>query len=139
MNAVNQTSNTYSVVLASRTDRSGNDARYLRSDKKWEQIKGDPLVSINFWGFTPSIFKHLEKHFINFLKVHRNNNDAEFFLPTVIGDLINNNIAEVTVLSTQDEWFGVTHHKDVELVKSKIADLVRTGHYPSTLWPLAID
>lgn len=97
-------------------------------------LTGNELVSMNFWGFTPTIFNYCEKLFINFLEENKENQKAEFFIPLVINNLIENKIAKVKVLSSADEWIGVTYAADKESASAKIRNLVAQGQYPMDLW-----
>lgn len=86
-------------------------------------LPGETLVSMNFWGFDTSIFSVLEKMFSEFLTENNNNPTSEFQIPTVINRMIQNRAAEVKVLSSQAEWFGVTYQEDKEMVMRKLREL----------------
>jgi dTDP-glucose pyrophosphorylase len=97
-------------------------------------LTGNELVSMNFWGFTPTFFDYAEKMFIDFLKENIGNPKAEFFIPLVVNHLIQNQLAKVKVLSSTDEWIGVTYSADKESASKKIHQLVAQGKYPSKLF-----
>lgn len=97
-------------------------------------LTGNELVSMNFWGFTPTFFDYTEKMFVDFLKDNAANPKAEFFIPLVVNHLIQNQIAKVKVLSSADEWIGVTYAADKESASKKIHQLVAEGKYPSKLF-----
>ncbi len=111
----------------------GNNARFVADDGSETGICGDKLVSLNFWGFTPSIFDHLEAEFMDFLSQHGDELKSEFFIPTVVGTLIEKGVARVTILESPDQWFGVTYPRDKTLVAENIRKLVDAGHYPERL------
>lgn len=92
------------------------------------------LVSMNLWGFFPSFFEYLREDFEIFLKQHGSDPKAEFYVTTVIDRLIQNGIKKVKILSTNQEWFGVTHREDRVWVAAKIQKLVNKGEYPENLW-----
>lgn len=94
----------------------------------------DCLVSMNFWGFTPTIFEYCETMFADFLKENGENSKAEFFIPLVINYLIHSQKAKVKVLSSADEWIGVTYAADKDTASQKIRELVAQGKYPADLW-----
>ena len=97
-------------------------------------IEGDPIVSTNLMGFTPSIFSHLEFYFERFIQEQSQNTKAEFLLPSVLNKIIGSNKARVKVLKTGENWFGVTYKEDKAIVIQKIQELVHRGIYPENLW-----
>ncbi len=102
----------------------------------WTKIPAGSTVSMNMWGFSPSILRELHNRFAAFLKneVPQNPLKAEYFLPTVVGDLLNEGKATVKVLRSQDKWYGVTYKPDKEVVVKAIAKLKADGVYPEQLW-----
>jgi NDP-sugar pyrophosphorylase family protein len=97
-------------------------------------LTGDEPVSMNTWGFTPSIFDHLRAHFEAFKRTRGHEEKSELFLPAVVDALVKEGRASVKVLSTPDAWFGVTYPADKAHVVKSIRDLVRQGAYPERLW-----
>lgn len=95
----------------------------------------DQPVSMNMWGLTPDIFPELEKRFKTFLGgISGNEQKAEYLIPTIIGELVEEDLASVHVLKTSDKWFGVTYKEDKQLVVDSFARLVREGVYAEKLW-----
>ncbi|NQZ68435.1 MAG: nucleotidyltransferase [Lentisphaeria bacterium] len=97
-------------------------------------LSGSDYVSLNFWGFTEGLFKHLEMQFKKFLDERIAEEKSEFFLPTVVDEMLKQDDCAVAVLETTDNWFGVTYPEDKPIVISKINDLIKAGKYPETLW-----
>ena len=91
-------------------------------------------VSMNFWGFTPDVFKTIKQLFVDFVYKNEDNPKAEFFIPLIADHLIKNNIATFKVIPTDAKWFGVTYKEDKEIVKDNISKLVADGVYPTKLW-----
>lgn len=92
-------------------------------------------VSMNMWGLQPSFFEILEKGFDQFLETHAEDYEsAEYLLPTIVGALLKEEKAEVTVLKSHDEWFGVTYKEDKEAVVASVKGLVDAGVYPEKLF-----
>ena len=106
---------------------------YLKEDNQ-HPLNGDETVSMNFWGFHPSLFKHLEKGFIKFLKAEGHEMKSEFYIPMHVDDLIKSNKIKVKVLTTSANWFGVTYQEDKPFVIENIRALIETGKYPAKLW-----
>lgn len=105
-------------------------------DGEWIPMSDDTLVSMNFWGFTPKIFEDCEPYFEKFLKEEIENNPmkCELVIPTTIGDLINDNKCTIKVMSSEDEWFGVTYREDKPYVVEKLQEMKDNGVYPDHLW-----
>ncbi|HEX7366418.1 MAG TPA: sugar phosphate nucleotidyltransferase [Pelobium sp.] len=91
-------------------------------------------VSMNFWGFTPEVFKITEKLFVDFVDKNQDNPKSEFFIPLIADHLIQNKIATFKVIPTDAKWFGVTYKEDKDIVKHNINVLVNNGVYPTKLW-----
>ena len=118
-----------------RIEKFGEIVKYTKDGETWIEIPGESVVSMNMWGFTPSLFLELEARFPQFLQKNSDNiQKAEYFLPDVVGDLIRENKARVRVLSTNERWFGVTYKQDKPRAKQAIRDLIRRGVYPENLW-----
>ncbi len=97
-------------------------------------LTGDEVVSMNFWGFTPSLFNHLEIMFTEFLKNRGAELKSEFYIPSVVADLIEEGKAQSQVFTSTDSWFGVTYPDDKELVVNSVRELVENGTYPNKLF-----
>jgi hypothetical protein len=118
-----------------RIDRFGEIAKYTEDGENWIEIPKGSVVSMNMWGFTPSLFSELEARFPQFLQKNSDSiQKAEYFLPDVVGDLLKEKGATVKVLATNERWFGVTYQQDKPRVKRAIRDLIRRGVYPEKLW-----
>lgn len=99
-----------------------------------QPIALDTLVSMNLWGFSPSVMGRLEQHFIKFLQEHSTELKSECYIPTVVDELIQNGIADCHVVSSDSQWFGVTYPDDKAQVVESIEKLVAMGEYPKSLW-----
>jgi hypothetical protein len=116
-------------------EKSGESVKYTEDGETWIEIPGESVVSMNMWGFTPGFFPELEARFWHFLQENRDSiQKAEYFLPDVVGDLIQENKARVRVLSTKERWFGITYKQDKLKVKQAMRDLIHRGVYPEKLW-----
>jgi len=104
------------------------------SDFKTTVLSGSEIVSMNFWGFHPSIFANIESQFIAFLKQNINQPKSEFYIPFVVFEMIKNGLISVEVLSADSPWFGVTYKEDKPFVTEQIKRLTEKGIYPDNLW-----
>jgi choline kinase len=93
-------------------------------------------VSMNFFGFTPDYFDYSEEAFKEFLSEEstKTNLKAEFFIPLMVNRLIGGGVAQMKVLSTAAQWFGVTYKEDKPQLMAKIEALIGEGVYPRNLW-----
>ena len=116
----------------------GNAARYADPEEKgkWLPLTGEEIVSMNLWGFQPSLFGYIESAFGDFLKARGQEMKSEIYIPTIVNDLIQAGRARARVLSSDAVWFGVTYREDKTHVEESIAGLVKDGVYPSPLWEL---
>lgn len=97
-------------------------------------LPGDTLVSMNFWGFDPSVFEYTEKMFKKFVEENKGNPKAEFFIPIVIDKFIASGAGTVKVIPVDTKWFGVTYKEDAPSVKNNLQELIGNGAYPQQLW-----
>ena len=86
------------------------------------------------FAFKKSIFKKYKESFDNFLLQNGNDLNKEFYLPSVIDELIKSGDGKVKVVETNEQWFGLTYKEDKIIVKAKIKELVKKGKYPTKLW-----
>lgn len=122
------------VVETHGIERWGEGARHLDEARNFVELTGEETVSMNFWGFTPSIFDHLEAQFVAFLQEHGQQPRSEFLIPTVVSNLIDTGKATVRVLRSSATWFGVTYREDKPFVEQQVRSLVDQGIYPHHLW-----
>ena len=126
-------SNLIKVVEHLNIEASGGGAVAEESGKKIV-LAGDEVVSMNFWGFSPSFFDHLEKLFESFLARHGLEENSEFYIPFAVDELIQKGIVKARVLRTSARWQGVTYPQDKEQVQIALKALVHENLYPSPLW-----
>ncbi|MBB6500364.1 NDP-sugar synthase [Pedobacter cryoconitis] len=110
------------------------DAIVYEEEEKQYPLSLDTRVSMNFWGFTPEVFKISEELFRDFAKENKDNPKAEFFIPLVADSLINSDTADFKVVPTDSKWFGVTYKEDKPIVQASIDQLIKDGIYPENLW-----
>ena len=110
---------------------------YAVAVKNGEEIRLDldSPVSMNMWGLQPEFFGVLEDGFAEFLKnVKKEEAKAEYLLPAIIGQLLKEGKAEVKVLRSHDQWFGVTYQEDKAAVIEAVQGLIEKGIYPERLF-----
>ena len=125
------------VTERTRIEKDGEDARCTEDDgKTWTKLPGGTIVSMNLWGFTRSFIDEAERRFPAFLDkaIAENPLKGEYFLPSVVTELLEENKARVKVLRSADKWYGVTYREDKPVVVNAIAAMTASGLYPDRLW-----
>lgn len=130
-----QDNNLIEITERTKIAREGNAVFYKEEGTKLELDENSP-VSMNFWGFHPNLFTHLENQFKEFLNEKINVSKSEFYIPSVIFNLIQSGIVQSKVLNADSPWFGVTYPEDKPFVTEQIRQLVNQGHYPENLWKI---
>ena len=97
-------------------------------------LTGDETASMNLWGFTPSLFQHLESGFEKFLEANCDDLTSEYFLPEVVSALIRDNLATAEVLNVDSPWLGMTYREDRPILVREIQKMIDAGIYPDNLW-----
>ena len=106
---------------------------YTEDDgKTFVHFPANNLVSMNFFGFTPSLFPELEARFPAFLEdaMRQNPLKGEFLIPQEVGRLLRSGKANVRVLSSPDRWYGVTYREDKPEVERALLEMTDAGVYP---------
>ncbi len=133
-----ETADHYLTQVTERTKiEKGEPPRYTEDDgATWTDLPGDTIVSMNMWGFTRSFLDEALARFPAFLDktLAENPEKGEYFLPTVVSQLIDEGKARVKVLRSEDKWYGVTYREDKPTVTAAIAEKTAAGLYPDRLW-----
>jgi dTDP-glucose pyrophosphorylase len=126
----------YLTDVVERTAIQAKDGHILFPDENGNEVEipFDTPVSMNMWGFTPEYFEYTEEAFKAFLTEFGQELKTEFYIPTLVNDLIKAGKATCQVLDTPAKWFGVTYADDRQMVVDKIQALVDAGVYPSKLF-----
>lgn len=125
--------NLTNVVERTSIERKENGIFYTVDGVDYALPENAP-VSMNMWGFTPEYFGYVEEAFKTFLKERGQELKSEFYIPTLVNDLIVAGKATCRVLDTTAKWFGVTYAEDRQMVVDKIAALTEAGVYPNPLF-----
>ena len=91
-------------------------------------------TSMNMWACPARFIDVLENCFENFLEKNAHDSNAEFLLPSVIGELIKRGIADCKILETSDKWFGMTSAEDKIAAQQAVKEEIEKGIYPHNLW-----
>jgi len=109
---------------------------YMDKTKKWHPLNPETNVSMNMWGFAPSLVSEITSTLTNYLKEVLIDNPlkCEYFLPYVVDHMIHLNSCSVKVLKTNEKWYGVTYSNDKSIVVEALFQMVASGKYPYRLW-----
>lgn len=124
------------VTERTKIYKRGDDAAFTEDGEHFEPLSGDTLVSMNFWGYQPSMLQELERMFPRFLQENLPTNPikCEFYLPGATDALIQSGKAVVRMLTTGETWYGVTYREDLASVQANIAAMHENGLYPEILF-----
>lgn len=99
------------------------------------EVEQDTFVSMNLFGFTPSIFPFLEEKQELFFKQNLNNLETcEFLIPEEVKNLIKEGKIQVEILPTTSKWLGITYKEDKPNLVKEINKLILNNEYPTSLW-----
>lgn len=117
-------------ILKSVTERTKIiDCKYTEDDVNWVSLPENTVVSMNMWGFTPDIFDYIACDLNEFFSENLNVPKAEYYLPTVVSNIISRGDKQVRVLVAEEKWYGVTYREDKQSVVDAIAEKVASGEY----------
>ena len=122
-----------SITERTHIERIDGDVFY-KNDTGTHQLDENTYVSMNCWGFSPAFFEEAEAQFKDFVQANRDNEKAEFFIPSVVENLMNQEKIKVKILDCPAKWMGITYKEDKPVVIKKVQALVDTGVYPASLF-----
>ena len=113
------------------------DGRIINTfeDGRVSEISADSTVSMNCFGFTPSVLEYMRPLFFEFLESNEENlATCELLVPTTVKMLIDSGKCDVRVIPTESVWKGVTYAEDSEPFREFIRAEKARGNYPENLW-----
>lgn len=125
------------VVERTRIEKVDDGIAFTEDDgATWEKLHEDTIVSMNMWGFSESFLKATKDGFAEFLEegLKKNPLKCEYFLPSVVTRLLEEDKATVSVLTSKDKWYGVTYKEDKQVVVDAIQSMKDDGVYPDKVW-----
>lgn len=125
------------VVERTKIEKRDGGIAFTEDDgKSWTSLPAQTIVSMNMWGFTKSILSEIRDGFPAFLDqgLKENPMKCEYFLPSIVSDLLEEEKAAVSVLESKDKWYGVTYKEDKPVVVAAVKKMKEDGIYPKHLW-----
>lgn len=122
LNTIKETRNIFSIP----------SIHYFESDTE-VSLSPETLVSMNMWALDYDFFDYAEQFFRKFLDQKQNLESAEFYIPELIQELIDNNLKIIRIIKSNSKWFGVTYQEDKNQVSVALAEMIAAGVYPTPL------
>ena len=124
------------IVERLKIEKYAGGIHFTEDGETWEDLTADTLVSMNMFGFTPTLLSELAKGFPKFLAEEMPENPAkkEYLLPTIVNNMLHSGAARLKVLSSADRWYGVTYAADKPAVVAALKQKAAEGLYPDGLW-----
>ena len=89
---------------------------------------------MNLWGLDASVFPPARRLFREFLAEEKNWIGGEFYLPSIIGEMVKEGGVRVAVLPVRERLFGLTNPEDLASTREIIVRRIAARDYPSPLW-----
>tara|TARA_B110000483_G_C18097193_1_gene504351 strand:- start:205 stop:1104 length:900 start_codon:yes stop_codon:yes gene_type:complete len=131
---VDANDNLVEVIEREKIAEQGGVVNYnIGGDEPVATVDRNVSVSMNYWGFHPSIFEEIEKGLHNFMRKNTEHPTAEYYIPNIVTDMIVSGQMAVRVIPTNDNWFGVTYKEDKPMAVAAINKYIAEGTYPTNL------
>lgn len=131
---VDANDNLVEVIEREKIAEQGGVVNYnIGGDEPVATVDRNVSVSMNYWGFHPSIFEEIEKGLHNFMRENTEHPTAEYYIPNIVTDMIVSGQMAVRVIPTNDNWFGVTYKEDKPMAVAAINKYIAEGTYPTNL------
>lgn len=134
--SINQFNQLDKIVERTHIEKRNEGIDYLSANNEWIALGDDTIVSMNMWGFTPTLLEEISRTIFDYLDRSLKDNPlkCEFFLPFVVDQMIKRKTCTVQVLPTDEKWYGVTYSEDKAAVSRALAKMTSNGKYPECLW-----
>lgn len=126
----------HGVTERTHIEKTNEGIMWLDENKKEHLLHEDTIVSMNLWGFMPSLIDEIKNTISNFFEKAFKENPlkSEYYLPSVVDKMLKENKCKVKVLHTEEKWYGVTYFEDKVKVTEAINKMIAEGKYPEKLW-----
>ena len=121
-------------IIESKIGIEGGQIQIVSLDGNKIEYEKDMTVSMNMFCLTPKIFEYLQKGFEEFCADENNLRNKEFLIPQFLGELTEQGLSKLTLLKTDEKWFGMTYREDLPMVKNSLLKLRQKSVYPMSLW-----
>ncbi|MDD6967811.1 MAG: nucleotidyltransferase [Candidatus Faecousia sp.] len=134
--ATDETGNLLGITERTRIEKYDGGIHFTEDGQNWQDLAPDTIVSMNLMGFQPSFLREAKSRFPAFLDkaLKENPLKGEYFLPSIVQQLLSEGKATMKVLTSPDQWYGVTYAADKPVVVKALADMAKEGLYPQPLF-----
>lgn len=134
--ATDETGNLLGITERTRIEKYDGGIHFTEDGQTWQDLAPDTIVSMNLMGFQPSFLREAKSRFPAFLDkaLKENPLKGEYFLPSIVQQLLSEGKATMKVLTSPDQWYGVTYAADKPVVVKALADMAKEGLYPQPLF-----
>ena len=134
--ATDETGNLLGITERTRIEKYDGGIHFTEDGQNWQDLAPDTIVSMNLMGFQPSFLREAKSRFPAFLDkaLKENPLKGEYFLPSIVQQLLSEGKATMKVLTSPDQWYGVTYAADKPVVVKSLADMAKEGLYPQPLF-----
>lgn len=125
-----------SITERTRIEKHPGGIHFTEDGENWVELKEDTIVSMNLMGLMPSFLREARDRFPAFLDkaLAENPLKGEYFLPSIVQQLLTEGKATMKVLTSPDQWYGVTYAADKPVVMAALKEMTRQGLYPDGLY-----
>lgn len=133
---VDDQGNLVGITERTRIEQYPGGIHYTEDGASWHDLAPDTIVSMNLMGFRPSFLEEARARFPAFLDsaLAQNPLKAEYFLPSIVQQLLTEGKATMKMLTSADQWYGVTYAADKPVVVSALSRMTQQGLYPDGLY-----
>lgn len=121
-------------IFYKKTDNNNSEKIISILDGNEIELSGKETVSMNLFGFAPSVFEFFYEYFQDFIHKYAESEKAECLLPECAGLMIKKELGKIKVYTTTERWFGMTYIQDREIVRTELGKKIAEGYYPEFLW-----
>ena len=134
--ATDEKGNLLGITERTRIEKYDGGIHFTEDGQNWQDLAPDTIVSMNLMGFQPSFLREAKSRFPAFLDkaLKENPLKGEYFLPSIVQQLLSEGKATMKVLTSPDQWYGVTYAADKPVVVKALADMAKEGLYPQPLF-----
>ena len=134
--ATNEQGNLLGITERTRIEKYDGGIHFTEDGENWQDLAPDTIVSMNLMGFQPSFLREARNRFPTFLDkaLAENPLKGEYFLPSIVQQLLSEGKATMKVLTSPDQWYGVTYAADKPVVVKALSDMAEQGLYPQPLF-----
>lgn len=124
------------ITERTRIEKRCGGIAFTEDGENWTSLPPETTVSMNFFGFMPEFLEEARNRFPKFLDstLKENPLKGEYFLPSIVQQLLSEGRASMKVLTSPDQWYGVTYAADKPVVMAALKAMTESGFYPSPLF-----